>query len=91
MAEGVKSYTAQLTPEEAEILRRPVEGEGGWQSLLRELQYRLKDDNTITLPMYTLRRTTSYARDYGGGGFEQALDMVLSAFKREGINKDDLM
>jgi hypothetical protein len=91
LTKPVKEYTVQLTPEEAKLVRRPVVGEGGWQSLQKELQSRLKPDNKITLPKYLVQRARRYATEYGSGGWEQRLMYgILSAVERTGIDPANL-
>ena len=90
MSDLIKKHSIELTPEEAELVRRPIKGQGGWQSLLEELQWRLKPDNTISLPVHTNERVRRYALDYGGVGWEQRLlDGILSALKRAGVDPDN--
>lgn len=87
MPKSIRKFTVQLTTEEAELLRRPIEGEGGFQSLLRDLQANLKPDNTMTIPAYRIEPINRYAHEYGGGGFQQRLlEGVLSALRRAGVD-----
>lgn len=71
----------QLTHEEVEILRRPVNGEGGFQGLLRGLQKNL-DRKTIELTVTAdqFERIVRYTSQYGWGGFEGRLEAIRRAF-----------
>ncbi|MDG6999960.1 MAG: hypothetical protein JRN15_12695 [Nitrososphaerota archaeon] len=90
MAEQVKAYVVQLTPEEAEMVRREVTGEGGWQSHQRKLQTRLSSDNKISLTKHLIQKTREYAsKSHGPGGWEQVLDGVLNACERAGIHTEN--
>ena len=66
-----------LTPAEAEALNRPVNGQGGFQSLLRGLK-RSFDRSTMTLSLSDtqIERIKRYTSEYGWGGFEGRLEGV---------------
>lgn len=66
-----------LSPATAAALRRPVNGTGGFQSLLRTLQAQLAPDNILTLTPDLAGRIAKYVHSYGGGGFQGRLDTVL--------------
>jgi hypothetical protein len=73
----------QLTPEEVQILRRPVNGEGGFQSLLRGLQKNLdRKTNQLTVTAGQFEKIIRYTSQYGSGGFEDRLAPVRRAFPR---------
>jgi hypothetical protein len=89
LAEPARVYVVQLTPEEAEMVRREVTGEGGWQSHQRKFQGRLGADNRISLTKYLIQKTREYAtKSYGPGGWEQVLDSILNACERAGIDTE---
>ena len=73
--------TFTLPTRAVEALRRPVVGQGGFQSLLRHLQKRL-EGNELTLSPDLIAKIVRYVRDYGGGGFQGRLDTVLSELKK---------
>jgi precorrin-6B methylase 2 len=58
-------------------LMRPVRGSGGFQSLLRTLQRRLRPDGTLTLDAATAERVMRYCTRYGSGGFQGRLLSLL--------------
>lgn len=71
----------QLTPEEIEILRRPVNGEGGFQGLLRGLQGNLdRRTGVLTVTQEQFDRIIRYTSKYGWGGFEGRLEVVRRNF-----------
>lgn len=82
----IQSVTLKLTNEEAEPIRREARGVGGMQSLLRELQIQLKDDNTITLTPYQIQRILRYSSNYGEGGFQGRLAGLSRALRRVGVS-----
>jgi hypothetical protein len=66
-----------LGPGALQALRRPVRGQGGFQSLLRKLQKAISADNQLPLSRETIEQIARYVRDYGQGGFQGRLDTVL--------------
>ena len=72
-----------LPADAAEALARPVVGQGGFQSLLRQLQGSL-DGGDLTLTPEVIAKMVRYVQDYGQGGFQGRLDAVLEELKRLG-------
>ena len=73
----------QLNPEEVEILRRPIKGEGGFQGLLRGLQRNLdRKTGVLTVTQEQFDRIIRYTSQYGWGGFEGRLEAVRRNFPR---------
>lgn len=71
------TFTAELTPDEAARLMRPVVGTGGFQSLLRGLQKCYdKKTHVVTLTGDQIEKINRYSQNYGAGGFEDRLDGV---------------
>ena len=70
-----------LSPEEANELQRPVEGEGGFQNMLRTLQARQSGEE-LALTIEDVAKIRQYVNEYGQGGFQDRLSTVLSAFER---------
>jgi hypothetical protein len=60
----------QLSVSEAERLRRPVNGRGGFQSLLRRVQRSLTTDHIIDVTDQDFGRLVRYFFEYGYGGFQ---------------------
>lgn len=58
-------------------LQRPVNGQGGFQSLLRVLQSRIQNDNELILTPAMAAKIARYVQRYGSGGFQGRLDDVL--------------
>lgn len=72
-----KSFKAELTDQEAEALMRPVNGQGGFQSLLRSLQKQFdQESGVVTLNADQIEKINRYAQEYGAGGFEDRLDGI---------------
>lgn len=61
----------------AEALARPVVGQGGFQSLLRQLQELADEHHELTLTPELISKIVRYVQDYGRGGFQGRLDTVL--------------
>jgi len=59
-----------LTPTGANMLRKPVRGRGGFQSLLRKLQAQL-DGHHLEVSAVDAERLARYSATYGGGGFQR--------------------
>lgn len=76
----------KLSAEEAEKLRRDIEGQGGMQSLLLKLQRNLTEENVLTLTPDVIERILRYGQHYGQGGFQDRLQGVIRALKRIGIS-----
>jgi hypothetical protein len=80
-----RNITIQLTPKEADPLRKEVKGDGGMEDLLRRLQKKLKDDNTISLSSDDIEKVLRYSSAYGQGGFENKLIGLAMTLRRIGI------
>ncbi len=70
-----------LGPAAVSALRRQVNGEGGFQSLLRTLQRQLKG-NELVLTAELIEKIARYVDRYGQGGFQGRLDTVLVELQR---------
>lgn len=67
----------KLTGDEAERLMRPVVGQGGFQSLLRGLQYNFDaSTGVLIIDDNQIERIVRYTTEYGWGGFEGRIDGV---------------
>lgn len=70
-------FKAELNEHESEALMRKVNGEGGFQSLLRALQRGFdRRSGTLTVTAEQIERINRYTQQYGAGGFEDRLDGV---------------
>lgn len=67
-----------LTPDEVAELQKSVNGSGGYQTLLRQLQPTIKKNGSITVDDDTLGRIVRMCA-YGSGGFQGRL---RAAFRR---------
>lgn len=71
-----------LSPEEVEILMRPVQGRGGMQSLLRDLQKLLDSERALLLTDQDIIRIRNYVNRYGQGGFQDRLKPIIRQVDR---------
>lgn len=72
------SIRFKLTPDEVAELRKPVNGGGGYQALLRTLAPSINRNGSITLDDETLGKIVRMCA-YGSGGFQGRL---RAAFRR---------
>lgn len=70
-----------LGPEAVAALRRQVNGEGGFQNLLRALQRQLTENELVLTPDL-IEKIARYVDRYGKGGFQGRLDAVLIDLKQ---------
>jgi hypothetical protein len=68
----------ELGDEAILALKRPVNGSGGFQSLLRSLQKQTSGTNTLVLTPDLVAKIARYVQSYGRGGFQGRLDTVLT-------------
>lgn len=74
------SITVPLSEQAKELFRRPVTGEGGFQSLLRKLQQQVSPDGLV-LYLADVEQVARYAREYGSGGFQQRLGPLIEEIR----------
>ena len=60
----------QLTPAEVARFSKPVNGRGGFQSLLRRLAKQISPTGVLTLNAADAEKLVRYSFKYGPGGFE---------------------
>lgn len=70
-----------LSSEAIAKLRLPVNGQGGFQSLLRSIQGSLGESNELVLTAAQAGRIARYVNKYGGGGFQGRLSFVLDELR----------
>jgi hypothetical protein len=76
----VKSITVILSGEELRLLRKPVVGDGGHQSLLRKLQANTdRATGEMTVGQPEIERIVRYRKKYGQGGFQDRLKTMADA------------
>lgn len=67
-----------LNNSELAVLRRPISGYGGFQSLLRRLLNHVNlITGELTLSVDDLEKLPRYAFDYGNGGWEDRLVAIF--------------
>jgi hypothetical protein len=71
----------KLSDETSRLLHKKIVGTGGMQSLLRQLQNRLFDDDTLILTQSDIKKIRRYAGAYGKGGWQQRLDSLIEGLK----------
>lgn len=70
-----------MGPDAITALQRPVNGEGGFQNLLRALQRQLTGNELVLTPDL-VEKIVRYVNRYGRGGFQGRLDTVLTELKQ---------
>lgn len=75
------SVRIELAPAAVDALNRPVNGSGGFQSLLREIQRRLDDGTVLVLDASLVERIARYVEQYVEGGFQGRLEYVLEELR----------
>lgn len=64
-----------LSSAETSLLMKPVNGHGGFQTLLRDLQRELRG-TTLTLTPSLEAKVSRYRSKYGAGGFQGRLSFL---------------
>jgi hypothetical protein len=72
----------KLSARAVEALQRPISGQGGFQSLLRQLQRSVDNEQHLVLTPALIAKIVRYVEDYGGGGFQGRLDTVLADLQK---------
>jgi hypothetical protein len=78
----VTTIRIELGADALAALRKPIVGEGGFQSLLRTLQAQVADANVLVLTPDLTERIARYVHDYGQGGFQGRLESVLEELRK---------
>ncbi len=69
------AFVVQLTPDPVDFLNRPIQGQGGYQSLLARLQSNMHG-NLFRLTQDDCEKVARYAMQYGQGGFQERLKSI---------------
>lgn len=75
----IYSVTIGLDAEDHEHLMRPINGKGGFQSFLAQLQNSIEEYGEgwcLTLTGEQVLKLGRYAWDYGDGGYEKRLQKI---------------
>ena len=67
------NITFKLAPDEREEVEKKLNGQGGYQTLLSEMQNQLESDNSLTIDDQQLGRIVRMMSHYGSGGFQGRL------------------
>lgn len=71
----------KLVPDQIEFLQRPLQGQGGYQSLLARLQGNMNGD-FLRLTRTDCERVVRYSTMYGQGGFQTRLHSIVQLAER---------
>jgi len=71
------SVRIELSADALEALQRPVNRQGGFQSLLRAVQQQFGEANILILTPALVERVARYMEQYGEGGFHGRLEYIL--------------
>ena len=74
--------TISLDQDEVENLQKPVEGKGGMQDLLRDLQPKIVGSTVVVENEVEAERIIRCAYEYRGGGFQQRLEPAAAALRK---------
>lgn len=70
-----------VTPDvRAFFVESTIKGQGGFQSLCRQLAERLRRSKVLRLTPDELGRIARYATDYGDGGFQQRFRKIVCSW-----------
>lgn len=75
------TITLHFTPDEHEIITRPIVGNGGHQQFLTDLTQRIHED-ALEVEDEELLRVSRYAYAYGGGGYQARFRAIMAAARR---------
>lgn len=81
---GAFELVIKLTAEEKDLLMKPVAGEGGWQSLMRQLKKQITNNNKLFINQRQLERIIRYSQLYGVGGWQKRLEVILNKLRTLG-------
>lgn len=77
------THSVNVPPDVAAAIRKPVEGEGGFQDLLRKLQAQMSPDGSVlNVTDEDIARIQRY-KSYEPGGFEDRLTPLLELLQNQ--------
>src|SRR3954471_22380328 len=76
-SESSVTVTIKLSRDAAKALKRPLAGQGGFQSAIRRVQEMLGEDDIIALGIDDIAYLVGLATRYRQGGFQARLRVVL--------------
>lgn len=83
---STKHYTVSLPTELGKRLMSPIKGQGGWQSLTKDIQQHVEVTEqpvgidvtyTLELPEGLMHRMIPYAVKFGSGGYQGMIRWIL--------------
>lgn len=79
------THSVSITLDVESAIRKPIEGQGGFQDLLRKLQGQLNvDSSVLAVTDEDIERIVRY-KTYEPGGFEERLAPVLELLRQQGL------
>ncbi len=79
-------YSIKLDSNAIEQLLKPVNGDGGYQSLMRKLQAQYNHNNGILeYDGDDLEKLKRYANEYESGGFQGRFKAILNCIERNNL------
>ena len=70
--------TITLNEDERTALNEPIEGQGGFQTLLTRLQNGLQPTGELELSDEDVDTIRRYRHEYGAGGWQERLDRIFA-------------
>lgn len=81
----MNTYSVNVAPSVAAKIRKSVEGDGGFQDLLRKLQEQLSTDGSVvTVTEEDIEKIIRY-ESYKPGGFEERLGPLVEVLRQQGL------
>lgn len=72
----------ELTPEDFDVLMKPIEGQGGFQNVLSRVQsWADPDTRRVYIPVSELESIVRHVMKYGEGGFQDRLRPIVEEVK----------
>lgn len=86
-AATAKSFVIVVTPEVREFFTTAVvNGQGGFQRLVRKLAEQLTDSKTLRLSPEEFQRIVRYATEYGDGGYQLRLRKIVVSWVAQNLD-----
>lgn len=81
---GMTLLRIELSEKDLRLLRRSVEGQGGWQNLARELQKQAISYGELRLTDEMIERIIRYHSEYGDGGWQERIGPIVKKLNQKG-------
>lgn len=84
---AVKSFRVVVTPEVRDFFTSAIiNGQGGFQRLVRMLADRLAADKSLHLSPEEFTRIVRYATEYGDGGYQLRLRKIVTSWVAQNLS-----